>query len=248
MNRTFPHSDMNRSMVTLEGGRELFVQDEEAGCFYVVLSGTADMYRDKTMIMQLGSDSVLGAEPLFSPEGKYLYTVKSSGLLRASRYEYTELLDMFGAQPQIFKQLLNSICKQLKDFWAEAGTRTGISPELHFLGDIRSYKPDQLVIREGEEGTDIFRIVSSEKGLEVSREGHKLAVLQTSGDFFGEMAAVLDEKRTASVRSLGSSILEVYPGDQLQNILSDYPQVSMRIITALSKRLADTTRSLTEKR
>lgn len=245
MNHTFQHNSISSSILTLESARELFTQDEVAGAFYVVLSGTADMYRNNEMFMRLGPDSVLGAEPLFTPGGTYLYTVKSSGMTRISRYAYPDLLDMLGAQPQIFKQMLNSICTQLKDFWARAGAQAGIAPELYYLGDIRSYGPDQWVIREGEDDTEIFRIVSADKGLEVSRGGHKLAVLENPGDFFGEMASVLEENRTASVRSLGNSILEVYPGSQLQNILTDYPEVAMGIITALSKRLAETTRALT---
>lgn len=245
MNYTFQHNSISSSILTLESARELFTQDEVAGAFYVVLSGTADMYRNNEMFMRLGPDSVLGAEPLFTPGGTYLYTVKSSGMTRISRYAYPDLLDMLGAQPKIFKQMLNSICTQLKDFWTRAGAQAGIAPELYYLGDIRSYGPDQWVIREGEDDTEIFRIVSADKGLEVSRGGHKLAVLENPGDFFGEMASVLEENRTASVRSLGNSILEVYPGSQLQNILTDYPEVSMGIITALSKRLAETTRALT---
>ncbi len=248
MNQTSAYNDISRSVLTLEGGRDLVVQDEEAGYFYVVLSGIVDMYRDSKMVMQLGQDSVLGAEPLFSPEGKYLYTIRSSGMVRVSRYSYPDLLDMLGAQPRIFRQTLNTFCAQLKEFWSGTAATKCIAPDLHFLGDIRSYESNEWVIREGEDDTEIFRIVSTDKGLEVSRGGHRLAVLQTSGDFFGEMASVLNEKRTASVRSLGNSILEVYPGARLQSILADYPDVSMRIITALSKRLAETTKALTESR
>ncbi len=242
------YNDMSRSMITLEGGKELFVQDEQADFFYVVLSGAVDIYRDNQKVLELGPDAVLGAEPLFSPGGKYIYTVKSSNLSRVSRYAYSDMLDMLGAQPRLFTQVLNSLCAQLKEFWAGAGLSACEAPDLHFLGEIRSYSHNQTVIHEGAEDTEIFRIVSCERGLEVSREGHKLAVLQTPGDFFGEMAAVLGEKRTATVCSLGNSILEVYPGEQLQNILSDYPQVSMRIITALSQRLAETTKALTDSR
>lgn len=239
-------SDISGSMVTLESGKELFIQDDYAGYFYVVLSGTVDIYHDKEIVMRLGPESVLGAEPLFSRESRYLYTVKSSGTVRFSRYSYLELLDMLGAQPRIVGQILNSICHQLKQLWTGAGLRAGIAAAQHFSGDIRSYKSDEWVIREGEDDTQIFRIVSAEKGLEVSRGGHKLAILQNPGEFFGEMAAILNEKRTASVKSLGNSILEVYPGDHLQKIFADYPQVSMRIISALSQRLAETTKALTE--
>jgi len=245
MIQTFAQSGMSSSVMVLEGGAVLFDQEVKADCFYVVLSGSADIYLNNEMVTQCGPESVLGAEPLFSQGGRYLYTVKSSGRVRASRYLYPELLDMLGSQPGIFKQMLDSFCGQLQDFWTRAGIHTVADPELYFMGDVRSFGPNQWIIREGEGTTDIFRIVSAEKGLEVSRGGHKLALLQTPGDFFGEMAAVLGEKRTASIRSLGDCILEVYPDHQLQNILADYPGVSMRIIKNLSGRLDQTTRALT---
>jgi CRP-like cAMP-binding protein len=247
MRQTFIPSDINHSLMTLEQGAELFAQGNNADCFYIVLSGSVDIYRDKEMVMKLGPESVLGAEPLFSPQGSYLYTAKSSDAVRLSKYTYLELLDILGTQPVVLKQILNSIFGQLTDFWAGTDARQGNVPAHHFSGDIRSYQPDQWVIREGEYDTEIFRIVSTDRGLEVSKKGHKLTVLQNQGEFFGEMAAILNEKRSASVRSLGNSILEVYPGAHLQKIFTDYPQVSMRIISALSQRLAETTRALIDR-
>lgn len=247
MRQTLAHSDINHSVITLDQGMELFAQGNNAHCFYIVLSGSVDIYRDKEMVMQLGPESVLGAEPLFSPKGSYLYTAKSSDRVRLSRYSYPELLDILGTQPVVLKQMLNSIFGQLTDFWTETYARQGNITAHHFSGDIRSYQSNQWVIREGEYDTEIFRIVSTDKGLEVSKEGHTLTVLHNQGEFFGEMAAILNEKRSASVRSVGNSILEVYPGNHLQKIFTDYPQVSMRIISNLSQRLAETTRALVDR-
>ncbi len=243
MNTGFHYSDPDSSLITLKSGMDLFSQDDQAGLMYVVLSGGVDIYRDRKLVMNLGPESVLGAEPLFILEDRYLYTARSSAISRFSSYQYSDLFDIFGTQPMIIKQILHSISRQLGSLWS--GARAQDLSDLQFLGDIRTYGPGQWVIREGEDDTSLFRIVSAQKGLEVTKDGQKITVLRTPGDFFGEMAVVLGEKRTASVRSLGDAILEVYPGDQLQNILSDYPLVSMRIITALSKRLAETTRSLT---
>lgn len=244
MNQPVHFSEISRTMVTFDDGSKIFEQDSQADYFYIVLSGAVEVFRDGQKVMTLGSDSVLGFEPLFSPGARYLYTVKSSGTSRLSKYFFPDILDSLTSQPGIIHQILSSMSMQLKNLWSEAGIRSCSDADLHFLGEIRTYAPGDLIIAEGENDTDIFRIVSAPKGLEVSKEGHKLAVLDTPGDFFGEMAAILSESRSASVKSLGDSIIEVYPGDQLQNILADYPQVSMRIVTTLSRRLSETSKSL----
>ncbi|MCA1743686.1 MAG: cyclic nucleotide-binding domain-containing protein, partial [Desulfovibrionales bacterium] len=79
MNQPVHLSEISRTMVTFDDGSKVFEQDSEADYFYIVLSGTVEIFRDGQKVMTLGSDSVLGFEPLFSPGASYLYTVKSSG-------------------------------------------------------------------------------------------------------------------------------------------------------------------------
>ncbi|WP_045215220.1 Crp/Fnr family transcriptional regulator [Desulfonatronovibrio magnus] len=234
-------------MTLVDPGTQIISQGMEADRIYVILSGRVDILCHGKKVIELGPESVLGAEPVFFPETSYLYSAIVSRQTRISEYHYSDILDMISTSPDLFHQIFSSMSKQLGKLWNEIGENVEHEQnDMHFVGEIRSYTENQWVIQEGQEDTDIFRIVSSDKGLEVSRSGHKLATLNTPGEFFGEMAIILGEKRTASVRSLGNSILEVYPGHQLQNILADYPGIAMRIIKAMSQRLAHTTKALAD--
>ncbi|WP_028574262.1 cyclic nucleotide-binding domain-containing protein [Desulfonatronovibrio hydrogenovorans] len=230
------------STVVMEEGRELLVQDRLADCLYLILSGRIDLFRDRDKVLQLGPGSVVGAEPLFCRSRSYTYSAVCVGTVRASRYYYSQILDQLGLAPEPVRGILDSLGHQLDFFWT-AGRDSDLSRE-HFLGQIRTYDPGQWIIREGNIDTDIYRIVSTDGGLEVSKDGRELARLDAPGEFFGEMAWILGEKRTASVRALGRTVLEVHPGEQLESIVSQYPQLAMRIITALSGRLARTSREL----
>ena len=69
------------------------------------------------------------------------------------------------------------------------------------------------------------------------RSGEYAGNLGSAGKLFGEMAAVFEQPRTATIRSLGQSALEVSPSPMLPHIVSDYPELSWRIIQGLSQRL-----------
>lgn len=101
-------------------------------------------------------------------------------------------------------------------------------------------------MQDGERSKEIYRIISTDKGLEVVKNGNQLAVIREPGEIFGEMACLLNEGRTAGIRSLGNSVLEVYSPEQLLAMLSDYPDFSLRLVTTLAQRLAKTSRELAE--
>lgn len=58
-------------------------------------------------------------------------------------------------------------------------------------------EPGDAIITEGEEATRIFILLAGE--LEVIKDGDLLTTLSSIGDIFGELAALEDETRSASV-------------------------------------------------
>ncbi|MGA8610198.1 MAG: cyclic nucleotide-binding domain-containing protein, partial [Xanthobacteraceae bacterium] len=58
------------------------------------------------------------------------------------------------------------------------------------------YEPGDIVIRQGDEGDELFLI--SEGEVEVEREGHEVARLGPA-EFFGESALISGEPRNATV-------------------------------------------------
>lgn len=69
----------------------------------------------------------------------------------------------------------------------------------------RQYYPGDRVLTEGERGSDIFILVRGE--LEVTRGRTRLGVLRGRGDVIGEIAALTDRPRSATVTALTESEL-----------------------------------------
>ena len=108
-------------------------------------------------------------------------------------------------------------------------------------GDLgRLYQDGELVIRQGEVGDCMY--VIQEGQVEVfTHEGDKevqLAVLK-EGDFFGEMALIDREVRTASVRARGLvRLITIDKKNFLRNIHED-PAIALRLAEVLSRRIRE---------
>lgn len=59
--------------------------------------------------------------------------------------------------------------------------------------------PGDVIIEEGEDASRIFILLAGE--VDVVKEGDVLVTMSTIGDIFGELAALEDETRSASVRA-----------------------------------------------
>ncbi len=228
--------------------QDIFVQGSPAQYFYVLLAGKADLFRGQRKIMQMEPGTALGTETLFLPEGGYLYTARAAGEVRLAQYPCQVFLDEAFAAPSLVAKVLSSQGTALKGLWDQMDYAFGREQDHYFPGEIKSCYPGEWVIQEGDRDKSIYRIVSTEQGLEVNKQGRVLALLNQPGDFFGEMAAILDETRTAGVRSVGESVLEVYPGEQWEQLLWDYPGMSARVVDNLARRLAQTSKELADKR
>ena len=96
-----------------------------------------------------------------------------------------------------------------------------------------------VIFQEGEEGDQMFII---QEGLvKVSRpvggKEHVLAVLG-KGDFFGEMALVTRERRTATVTALEPVRLLAFNREGFLNMINKNPRIALNIIDKLCRRLA----------
>ena len=64
------------------------------------------------------------------------------------------------------------------------------------MATLRHFEPGEVIIREGEQGEEMFLIAEGE--VEVMRDDHEVARLQ-SGEFFGEGSVMSGEPRNATV-------------------------------------------------
>jgi voltage-gated potassium channel len=88
--------------------------------------------------------------------------------------------------------------------------------------------PGEYIFRLGEHGNAMYFI--SEGNVEVTgKDGTEVIATLGEGDFFGEMALLLNRPRTASVRSVGYSDLYMLDKETFDRIISHYPQFASHI-------------------
>ncbi len=90
----------------------------------------------------------------------------------------------------------------------------------------RSYADGDLVVTEGEPGDALYIIVSGIASVVADDLGQEKAVAElTDGAFFGEMAVITDQPRSASVRARGELSTLRIPKQAVLDLLNDYPKV-----------------------
>lgn len=111
------------------------------------------------------------------------------------------------------------------------------------LPEVRA-EPGKVVVSEGDLSTEMFVVIGGE--LEVVKRtadgGTVRVAMLGPGDWFGEMAIIDIQPRSASVRALAPSLLLSMSADQVERLLyrvalKDYSLLVMNIARELSRRL-----------
>jgi CRP-like cAMP-binding protein len=98
-----------------------------------------------------------------------------------------------------------------------------------------------FLFREGDLGTDMFIIQEGKIEIlnRMSDEDRVLATLE-KGDFFGEMSVLEDMPRAASARALTDAKLLQINGSTFDQMLQGNPEIAVRMMRKLSRRLRET--------
>jgi CPA2 family monovalent cation:H+ antiporter-2 len=111
--------------------------------------------------------------------------------------------------------------------------------ELLSLFKPRSAAPGERVIRVGEVGNEMFFISSG--AVEVAIGDKKIPL--GPGDFFGEMALLTGERRTADVTAIDYCLFLVLTKDEFDKFIARYPELRQRI-NDIAARRAEENRAL----
>lgn len=102
----------------------------------------------------------------------------------------------------------------------------------------RSYQPGEVLINEGDNTQEAFFLYSGTAKAYKNMNGseRELGIL-TEGQLFGEMAYLLKERRTASIKASSEVVALVLPPDMLEQLMRHSAPLSRRIIGTLCQRL-----------
>lgn len=108
--------------------------------------------------------------------------------------------------------------------------------------------PGTTIIREGELGEHFYLITHGGVRVHIDGlDGEKEVARLGAGAFFGEMAVLNNEPRTASVTTIGDTVFLEFSKEPVLSVLQDYPKVKellgvigiKRAENLLSKQLED---------
>ena len=103
----------------------------------------------------------------------------------------------------------------------------------------RTFPPDTVLFQEGDQGEVLYIL---NKGIvklfKIDLEGHEktLAILKPP-EFFGEMALLGEQGRSATALSIRETLVYLLFKDDFQRLLKEYPSISMNVANTLSQRL-----------
>jgi uncharacterized protein len=128
-----------------------------------------------------------------------------------------------------------------------AGLRPAQARIVVLMGELRRFPPGSEIIRQGQQGNEMFVIVngSTEVWVGDGSERRKVADLRR-GDVVGEMALVRQYERSADV--VAKEDVEVLAVDErfLQRIQRRYPRIAARVFLNLTRILSDRLQRMNE--
>jgi CRP-like cAMP-binding protein len=110
----------------------------------------------------------------------------------------------------------------------------------------RSFEPGQVVFREGD-ASDTCYVVRCGRARAVREhaDGRTITLADFGpGDIFGELAMFEDERRSATVEAVQATEVVAVLGPDMRRLMVEHPQISMRLVIALGRRLRDTNERL----
>ncbi len=110
---------------------------------------------------------------------------------------------------------------------------------------VRSFPKNSIVIIDGDVSDSLYLILSGKVKVFLTDEGGKEVILnyQATGEYFGEMALLDNQPRSASVVTTEPCKFAILSKSDFRACLGEHPDIAMSIILKLSDRL----RVLTEK-
>ncbi len=101
----------------------------------------------------------------------------------------------------------------------------------------RHYPPQQQIIDRETDSREVFFVISGKvRVVNYSFSGRGVIFDELeAGSFFGELAAIDSEPRSASVVSLSDALMASLPQDHFLQLLEEHPDIALKVLRHLSK-------------
>jgi CRP/FNR family transcriptional regulator len=110
----------------------------------------------------------------------------------------------------------------------------------------RHFEAGQVVFREGDSSDTCYIVREGHaRAIREHRDGRTITLARFGpGDIFGELAMFEDETRSATVEAIEPTDAIAVLGPDMRRLLGEHPEISMRLVIALGRRLRETNERL----
>jgi CRP/FNR family cyclic AMP-dependent transcriptional regulator len=113
----------------------------------------------------------------------------------------------------------------------------------------RQYPKNTVIINEGDHADSLYLIDQGRVKVYCSDKNGKEFIMNTlePGDYFGELALLDDDRRSASVRTMEKCTFRIIYKEDFQRVVSQHPNIAkvlMRNLTRSVRKLTDKVKSL----
>jgi CRP-like cAMP-binding protein len=114
-----------------------------------------------------------------------------------------------------------------------------------FAKFLSHFEPGHVLFQEGDEGEDMYIIQSGRVAIKKKvKDGEATLAVLEKGDFFGEMAILERQPRSAAAEMIEAGDLIVIRGEVFGDMIKANPEIAVRMLRKYSIRLRETNRQL----
>lgn len=224
------HPTLAHGIHTYRYGDEIVREGDENESFYVILDGHVRISRQGKKIRQIKAQDIFGLEHILLKRPSP-YTARAMDHARIASYGPDALDHFVRNNPRMTQMILSSTMQQL------TATTLNFSQEIDvFPMDgvrVSFYTDGQVLVEEGVIHHEFFRLISTQKGLLVTEGGKELRMIRKPGEFFGELAGILETPSPVKVTSVGESVVEAYAVADMDIIAREYPETALHAMNVL---------------
>lgn len=159
-------------------------------------------------------------------------------------FEEMELLGAIENRLSKYEKLIST--KDIDELVNHASQYTAL--ELEKERKTRAFKKKDIIYREGDFGTYVYKIIKGKvKTYRINEDGKEfIHDLLKDGDFLGEQALIQDTNRTEFAEAMEETELMLIPRNDFQQLIYSNKEVSGQFIRLLSKNLIEKEHELIE--
>jgi CRP-like cAMP-binding protein len=107
---------------------------------------------------------------------------------------------------------------------------------------MKTFSKGEYLFKEGELTTEVY--ILTRGGVEITVGGKPVTIIIDEGSFIGEMSVLLGKQRTATAVSITDSEFMVIEGEKISTLLQTMPNMGLKLLKDLAKRVEQTTGKL----